>query len=437
MRRLTFATGAASIAALLAGTTLPAYADPLDPPAHGRQLYGSGHAQSAIDGQGGIHVARLGQLSEWAGSVALTTAYRPTDGAFKKTGAHDDEYADVGDISAGYGSYAVMAWKHNPAGGPVAEVRAKVKGTGGWGQAETLGTGSPAKIWVDTNLRGDAVVTWQAVGSGILQSAVRPRGGSWTSAATPASIEAGDLVAEPVMAEDGTAFVTWYDADTPAGGTVRRSRYLPNSGWNGTWDLISNPPGMPASLATAFDSNRRQTVAIGSHVYRQAGPSGRFTKQFSIAKAVRVSVDAWGQRTAVAWIADDRGRLNVGTRRWRDTWSPVARVWTKDMSGLPACARRALSVDTAISLEGRRYVTWSTGFERPCPTTPENTEVAAVDGHGKVLARRRLQAGEASFQDRLSVDVGARGPVAVTMSGWDDGASHDDGDYHLVFALTR
>lgn len=437
MRRLTIAAGTAATAAVLAGTTLPAYADPLDPPAHGRQLYGSGHAASAIDGQGGTHVARLGRLSEWAGSTALTTAYRPANDGFARTGTHDDEYADIGDISAGYGSYAVMAWKHNPAGGAVVEVRAKVKGTGGWGQAVTLGTGNVAKIWVDTNLRGDAIVTWQAPGGGILQSAVRPRGGPWTTSATPAAIRADDLVAEPVMAEDGTAFVTWYDADTPAGGTVRRSRHLPNTGWNGSWNLIENPAGTPRSLATAFDSNRRQTIAIGSHVYRQAGPTGRFVKQFSIAHPVRVAVDAWGQRTAVAWIADDRGRLNVGTRGWRDGWSPTAKVWAKDMSGLPACARHRQSVDIAISLEGRRYVAWSTGFERPCSKTPEATDVAAVNGSGKVLARRRLQAGEGSFQDGLTVDVGAKGPAVVTTSGWDDSVSHDDGDYHMVFALTR
>lgn len=437
MRRLTIAAGAATIAAALAGTTLPASADPLDLPAHGRLLYGSGHAQSAIDGDGGVHVARLGIRSEWAGGAALTTAYRAANGPFMKTGTHDDEYADIGDISAGYGSYAVMVWKHNPGGGAVVEVRAKVKGVGGWGQPVTLGTGNPAKIWVDTNARGDAVVTWLPAGGGILQSAVRPRNSSWTIDVVPAAIEAGDLVAEPVMAEDGTAFATWYDADTAAGGTVRRSRYLPNSGWNGSWDLIKNPPGTPRSLATAFDSNRRQTIAVGSHVYRQAGATGRFTKNFSIARAVRVAVDATGQRTAVAWIADDRGRVSVGTRRWRDSWSPVTRVWTKDMSKQPACARKFQSVDTAISLQGRRYVAWSTGFDWPCAKKPQTTHVAAVDGIGKVLAWRQLQTSEAALQDRLTVDVGAKGPVAVTMSGWDDTVSHDDGDYHLVFALTR
>lgn len=437
MRRLTIATGAAAIAAALAGSTLPAYADPLDSPAHGRQLYGSGHAASAIDGQGGIHVARLGRLSEWAGSTALTTAYRPASGAFTKTGTHDDEYADAGDIGTGYGSYAVMAWKHNPGGGPIAEVRAKVKGVGGWGEAVTIGTGKAAKIWVDTNPRGDAVVTWQLSGGGVLQSAVRPRGGTWTSHATPASIGAGDLVAEPVMADDGTAFVTWYDADTPAGGTVRRSRYLPDSGWNGSWNLVNNPPGTPKTLVTAFDSLRRQTIAVGPHVYRQARATGKFAKDFSIAHAVRVAVDATGQRTAVAWIADDHGRLNVGTRRWRDSWSPVTRVWTKDMSKLPACARHQLSVDTAISQQGRRYVAWSTGFDGPCAKKPQLTDVAAVDGVGKVLARRHLQTGEAALQDRLTIDVVAKGPVAVTVSGWDDSVSHDDGDYHVVYALTR
>lgn len=415
-RTLTIALAAGVAAALLPTTT--AYADPTDPAPGWTSLRTSGGVYAQMGGDGGAHVAFAADFDTETELLAFGPSGQPRDSApvvgtdLLATGISD--YAiDIVGTPTGLGAltYSEGVWS-----GPV--VFADVPN----------GAGRRA---IDTNIYGDAVVTWSD-NNGQFHAATHPRNGGWEVVTSPAVDRDPDgvhrfRVSEPVINQAGKASLVWFEPAAKGGRLMRSILEAGGSRWS-TARPIATLASDPATISLTTDARGRETVAAGSLVWHQVHSNSGFRFQFQATGATSVDLAASGPRTRVAWMTKSGHTFTVKTRLIVDAeLRPTKTVWTKAFSKKwrAGCFAKAGTL-VAVSPQGRSYLAWAVDSPYGLAGCPETgggvlARVAAVNGADRLLGDHNVGYVRGHLS---SLSVTGKGPVALSYvadyndNGW-------------------
>lgn len=409
----------ATAIAALALTALPAataYADPTDPAPGWTSLTTSGDVYAQMGGDGGAHVAFAADFDTQTELLAFGPSGQPRDSApvvgsdLLATGM-SDEAIDIVGTPAGLGAltYSEGVWS-----GPITFA--------------DVPNGASRRA-VDTNIYGDAVVTWSD-NDGQFHAATDI--GGWEVITPPAVDTDPDgvnrfRVSKPVINNAGKSSLVWFEPAAKGGRLMRSVLESGGSHWS-TARPIATLASDPARISLTTDAKGRETVAAGSLVWRQVHDNSGFRFLFRAAGATEVGLDASGPRTRAVWMTRSGHTFKVLSRMVFDSeLRPTTTVWTKamDKKWRAGCFAKAGTL-VGVSPQGRSYLAWAVHSPYGLTGCPEVgggvvARVAALNGADREVGAHNVY----YLRGHLSaLSVTGRGPVALSYiadyndNGW-------------------